>query len=123
MAQLHFNIVHVDSAIVHNKGAENIRDLIKQRRRVMNGHARLHEEEGIKINNMTKSSLRLLLFEYEFHNLKHVLWFFGGMGIEIYARILGAYDHHIKKENPFVWDMAGSTKNLGMKFSIRKKVI
>jgi len=112
MAKLGYNIVHVDSAVIYNKGAENIRDLIKQRRRVMNGHARLHKEEGVKINNMTKSSFKLMLFEYKFRNLKQVTWFFGGISIEVLARILGAYDYHVKNKNPFVWDIAGSTKDL-----------
>jgi len=106
-----YKVVFINDAIVSNKGAENLSDLIMQRRRVMNGHARLYDKEGIKIDNMTKSSLKLLLFKYQFHSLKEVLWFFGGIGIEIYARILGAYDCYIAKTNPFVWDIATSTKD------------
>ncbi len=119
MTQMGYNVVHVDEAVVRNKGADNISDLIKQRRRVMNGHARLYKEEKIKINNMTKSSVKLLLFEYKFDNPKQLIWFMGGMGIEIYARILGWYDFSIKGKNPFVWEMAGSTKDLS---SIHKGV-
>ncbi len=114
MVQLGYKIVHVDTAVVTNKGAENISDLIKQRRRVMNGHARLYHHEHIKIDNMTKSSLKLMLFKYKFNNLKEVIWFLGGMCIEIYARILGAYDLYIAKTNPFVWDIASSTKELAV---------
>ncbi len=112
MAQLGFKVVHIDDAVVYNKGAENIFDLIKQRRRVMNGHARLFKTEGIKINNMTKSSIKLMLFKYKFQNLKQVIWFFGGIGIEVYARILGWYDYSIKNKNPFIWEVSVSTKNL-----------
>jgi hypothetical protein len=44
----------------------------------------------------------------------HSLWLVGGVFIEIYARILGAYDVHVRNYNPFVWDTATSTKNLAL---------
>lgn len=105
--------VHIDQAIVRNKGPETISDLLKQRRRIFNGHSRLFQEEGIKIDNMTKSSLRLLL-KYQPKTMLHSLWLVGGMFIEIYARILGAYDVHVRNYNPFVWDTATTTKNLAL---------
>lgn len=106
-----YKAVHVDSAIIHNKGPETLTDLIKQRRRIFNGHSRLLEEEGIKIDNMTMSSLQLL-FSYKPESFKHSMWFFGGILIEIWARILGAYDCQISNKNPFIWDTAKTTKNL-----------
>lgn len=105
--------VHIDAAVVRNKGPENVSDLIKQRRRIFNGHSRLYQAEGVKIDNMTKSSVRLL-FKYQPKTLLHSLWLVGGVFIEIYARILGAYDVHIRNYNPFVWDTATSTKNLAI---------
>ncbi|MDQ5950753.1 MAG: hypothetical protein QG639_29 [Patescibacteria group bacterium] len=106
-----YKAVHVDTAVIHNKGPETLSDLIKQRRRIFNGHSRLLEEEGIKIDNMTMSSLQLL-FSYKPESFKHSLWFFGGILIEIWARILGAYDCQISNKNPFIWDTATTTKNL-----------
>src|ERR1700722_5241499 len=112
MVQMQYKVVHVDSAIVRNKGAETISDLIKQRRRVMNGHARLYSEEHVKIDSMTKSSIHLLLFKYQLHSMKEVCWLIGGILIEIYARLLGFYDYYIVGKNPFVWDIASTTKEL-----------
>ncbi len=117
IVQMNLKAVHVDTAVVHNKGAENITDLIKQRRRVFNGHSRLHQEENIKIGNMTKSSLRLLLFKYKINNLKELCWLFGGIGVETLARILGFYDMRVTKRNPFIWDTAHSTKHVKRKAS------
>lgn len=117
MVKMNYKIVHIDSAIVKNKGAETVSDLIKQRRRVMNGHARLFNEEHVKINNMTKSSLHLLLFRYQLHSLKEVFWLIGGIIIEIYARMLGLYDCYITRENPFVWDIAKTTKEFALDFA------
>jgi biofilm PGA synthesis N-glycosyltransferase PgaC len=117
MIKLNYKIKHIDSAIVRNKGAETIGDLIKQRRRVMNGHARLFNEEHVKINNMTKSSLHLLLFEYQLHSLKEACWLIGGILIEMYARLLGGYDYYIAGKNPFVWDIAKSTKDFALEIA------
>lgn len=116
IVQKKLKVVYVDKAVVFNKGADSVTDLIKQRRRVFNGHARLMQEENVHIDNMTKSSLRLLLFKYEMKNLKEFMWFTCGIGIEAWARILGAYDLKIKGHNPFIWDTAKSTKNLVVKF-------
>lgn len=112
IVQQGLKVVHIDEAIVNNKGPNSVSDLIKQRRRIFNGHARLHKDENVKINNMTKSSLNLLLYKYEMQHIKHAVWMFGGILIEIYARFLGAYDTHIRKINPYIWDTAVSTKQV-----------
>ena len=109
-----YKVVHVDDAIVHNKGAETVRDVIKQRRRIFNGHSRLYMEEGVKIDNMTKSSLRLLLFHYKLHSLKELVWLMSGILIEFYARSLGMYDYYVAKINPTIWNVAKTTKDLSI---------
>lgn len=111
LIQLGFKAVHVDTAVINNKGPETLGDLIKQRRRIFNGHSRLFESEGVKINNMTKSSLKLL-FTYRPKSFKHFHWLLAGIAFEFYARLLGAYDIKVKKLNPFVWDTATTTKYL-----------
>ncbi len=107
-----YKVVHIDDAIVYNKGAATLKDLIKQRRRVFNGHSRLFKEEKIKISNMTKSSVKLLLFSYQIKSVKHLFWLFGGILVEIYARILGTYDTYIVKINPYAWEVAYTTKDI-----------
>lgn len=110
-----FKVIHVDEAQVHNKGPETVGDLIKQRRRIFNGHSRLYQEEKVKIDNMTKSSLKLLLFEFKIKSLKHLIWLIGGVLIEIYSRFLGFYDQYVYKINPNIWDTARTTKDLAIK--------
>ncbi|OGG12592.1 hypothetical protein A3D77_04615 [Candidatus Gottesmanbacteria bacterium RIFCSPHIGHO2_02_FULL_39_11] len=112
MVQKGYKVVHIDEAVVRNKGPESIADMIMQRRRIFNGHARLYKEEKVKIDNMTRSSLYLLLYKHKMKNMKEFIWTLGGLGIEVLARILGFYDQKIKNHNPFVWDTAKSTKNL-----------
>jgi poly-beta-1,6-N-acetyl-D-glucosamine synthase len=107
-----YTLLHVDDAIVTNKGPETISDLIKQRRRIFNGHARLHKEENIRISNMTTASLRLLLFSYQIESLKHLVWILSGIQLEILSRLLGIHDMLIKKRNPYIWHIASTTKDL-----------
>lgn len=121
LIQLGYKIVHVDEAVVRNKGPETVADLIRQRRRIFNGHARLHDEENVKIDNMTKSSLALLLIHYKIKSVQEFIWFVGGVALEAYARILGMYDSRWKKINPYIWDTATTTKNL--KHDLRKRVV
>jgi biofilm PGA synthesis N-glycosyltransferase PgaC len=114
MVQLGYKVVHIDEAVVYNHGPENVGDLIKQRRRIFNGHARLHRDENIRISNMTRSSLYLLFFQYEIKSLKHFFWLVGGFAIECWSRILGAWDTHVRGINPFTWDTATSTKDFSL---------
>jgi biofilm PGA synthesis N-glycosyltransferase PgaC len=110
--QAGFRAIHVDDAVVFNKGSLTVADLIKQRRRISNGHARLMSEENIKISNMTRSSLFLLFFKYEMTQFRHVIWLLAGIGLEIWARILGFFDKYFYSYNPVVWEVADSTKDL-----------
>lgn len=113
-AQLGYKVVHIDEAVVFNKGSENIKDIIKQRRRIYNGHTRLKQEENIRITNLSKSGLNLLIFEYKLFNIKQLIWLIGGILIEVWANILGRYDMYINKVNPVSWEIASSTKNLNI---------
>ncbi|MCR4329525.1 MAG: glycosyltransferase [Candidatus Roizmanbacteria bacterium] len=109
-----YKLMHVDHAVVSNKGPEHLRDIIKQRRRIHNGHSRLLAEEGVVISNITSSSIQLLLLHYRINSPKELLWILGGIIIETYTRFLGFYDKTIGKKNPVVWEIASSTKNLNI---------
>ncbi len=113
--QLDYKVVHIDEAIIYNKGADNLSDMLKQRRRIYNGHARLKTEENVKINHVTKNTLWLMLFKFEFNSFKELLWFVGGIGIEICAELLGRWDLLVAKKNPYMWEIAESTKELNAK--------
>lgn len=119
--QMEYKVVHIDDAVIYNKGSDTISDIIKQRRRIYNGHSRLKEEEGVKITHMTKSMLYLLLFKYKLRTFRHLLWLCGGILIEIIAQILGRWDKHMHNKNPVIWDIARSTKELKLSFQDDKR--
>ena len=47
-------------------------------------------------------------------NIKEFSWLIGGIGLELYARVLGFYDANVSNKNPVAWEIASSTKNLNI---------
>jgi cellulose synthase/poly-beta-1,6-N-acetylglucosamine synthase-like glycosyltransferase len=103
---------YVPDAVVRNKGPENISDFIKQRRRIAAGHKHLLRRQDHKVSTSDpKRILRILIKEHSW-KFRETIWTFGTIGLEFIGRILGFYDFYIQKKNPFVWDIAASTKRL-----------
>ena len=105
-----YNLHYVPDAIVKNKGPDNVSDFIKQRRRIAVGHKYLWRDQ--KYNVSTHSPLRILevLFQELSWNPKSIAWTAGAVVLEAIGRLLGYYDYIRKKENPYIWDVACSTK-------------
>jgi biofilm PGA synthesis N-glycosyltransferase PgaC len=110
-----YRIAYADRAIVRNKGAETMRDFIKQRRRVTAGHISLQKTRAYRVSTTKWRNLvrlgRHLFIEFVRHPMRGH-WIISAIALEFYGRLLGFYDYHIKKANPFVWDIAQSTKKL-----------
>lgn len=110
-----YRIHYAKDAIVYNKGAETIKDFLKQRRRVMAGHKHLQKTRYYTVSTMKINNIFGLfnkLFKNTPWNFKTGFWTFGAVFLELIGRCLGDYDYYIKKKNPYTWDIAESTKNL-----------
>lgn len=106
-----YKLHYVSDAIVRNKGPENIRDFIKQRRRIAAGHKYLLREHDYEVSTFDfKKILRILMQEHSW-SFRDTLWTLGVIGLELVGRMLGNYDLYIRKKNPFIWDTATSTKS------------
>ena len=103
---------YIPEAIVHNKGPENIKDFIKQRRRIETGHLWLMETENYEVSSQNPKILIKLAIAEIIENPLKFHFLFGTILLEIYSRFLGWYDYKIRKKNPFKWDIAESTKKL-----------
>jgi cellulose synthase/poly-beta-1,6-N-acetylglucosamine synthase-like glycosyltransferase len=103
---------YVPDAIINNKGPLNLRDFIKQRRRIQNGHLWLKRHQDYSVISQDGGTLfRILLAELlEFPASAPKV--FAVMALEMYCRLLGSWDFHVKGKNPFAWDIARSTKDL-----------
>ncbi len=105
-----YELCYVSDAVVWNKGPENIKDFIKQRRRIAVGHKYLLREQDHEVSTFDpKRILRILIQEHSW-NFTDTLWTLGAIGLELVGRMLGYYDLYIRKKNPFIWDIATSTK-------------
>lgn len=105
-----YELCYVPEAIVKNKGPENIRDLIKQRRRIAAGHLYLAREQHFEVSTRSPITISKVLIPELSWNLKESLWIVGAIGLEAISRLLGFYDVFFKKANPYIWDIAHSTK-------------
>ena len=112
MKEKGLKLKYIPDAIIHNKGPENLKDFIRQRRRIASGHLWLKETENYEVTSQNpKILLQLALSEIKEHPTK-IFFLIGTILLEIYSRFLGWFDLKIKKKNPFKWDIATSTKKL-----------
>ncbi len=103
---------YVPEAIVYNKGASTIDDFLRQRRRIYAGHLHLKNRLGYTPSSMTVTNLTKIILESISFNPKDIFWTIGAISLESYGRCLGMYDFYIARKNPYIWEMAESTKKL-----------
>ncbi len=103
---------YVPEAVVLNKGPENVKDFIRQRRRIAAGHAHLHKVCGYEVSTLKPARILRVIAEEHSWQLRRTLWTVGAIGLEIIGRALGYYDFHMCKKDHCVWDVACSTKCL-----------
>jgi len=105
-----FELRYCPEAYVSNKGPENIKDFLRQRRRIAAGHKQLARDQGYVVSTTDPKKIFKIMLEGHTWKAKDTLWTVGGIGLEFIGRMLGYYDHHIKKKNPYIWDIATTTK-------------
>lgn len=101
---------YVPEAVVRNKGPENIRDFLKQRRRIASGHLRLAHENNYVVSTFNPKTILSILIQEHCQTLGDVVWILGAMGMEFIGRLLGFYDYIIMRKNPYIWEIAVTTK-------------
>lgn len=101
---------YAKDAIVYNKGPENIKDFIKQRRRIYAGHLELKRRKNYNAITMRWPLVIKKLFRFLEVRPLFLFWAVGAVILESYSRLLGTYDFYIRKEKHYIWDVAESTK-------------
>lgn len=120
--QKNLKIVYVPDAIVRNKAPETIGDYLKQSRRIYNGHLHLEKTLGYRVASKNLGFVFKVLFE----NLRFdqtLPWAIGAVGLEALGRILGMYDFYFRKKNPYIWEIAKTTKKIDKYDTISSKNI
>jgi poly-beta-1,6-N-acetyl-D-glucosamine synthase len=135
VTQAGYRIRYAGDAIVFNKGPESLRDYLVQRRRIIVGHKHLSRTQHYSVASagvrrivgtfFRKLAVHLRIAarlagrgqvrELGRFAAKRVVWSLRvgtAVSLEVLASALGAYDYHVRGKNPFIWDVAPSTKRL-----------
>ncbi|MFZ6028838.1 MAG: glycosyltransferase [Chloroflexota bacterium] len=102
---------YAPEAIVYNHGPENVRDFVKQRRRIFTGHLYVKDMLGYQVATM--GAVRILRCYWKAmkrSDWHYYVWGPAVMALEVFVRLLGTYDYVVRKRNPYIWQMAESTK-------------
>jgi len=118
---LSYELAYAPDAVVYNKGPETLRDLISQRRRIYSGQLYLRKTTGYAASSQNLLLVIKAVFRTMDYGWRSWLWTPPAIALEAYCRMLGAYDFHIKKKNPYIWDMAATTKTIGNGEDLKSK--
>jgi poly-beta-1,6-N-acetyl-D-glucosamine synthase len=105
-----YELRYASDAVVRNKGPETIKDFIKQRRRIAAGHIHLMKEQKYEVSTFGLSKVLGALARTAPRSFREGIWTLGAILLEFIGRCLGSYDFYIRKKNPYIWDIAVSTK-------------
>ena len=104
-----YKLKYCPKAIVYNKQPTNIKDIIKQRRRIHVGHMDLKRQKYDVSTFKIRNVLIALIKNFQIKQAHRIIL---ASFLELYTRILAYYDYMIKKQNHYKWEVAESTKNL-----------
>lgn len=96
-------------ALIFNKTPTTLQDLIKQRKRIYKGHLSLRNN-GYSVStlpmwDLIKATSKAIEFDRMWLNLY-------AMGIEVYSRYIAGREYSKTKEEPTIWDISLTTKDL-----------
>lgn len=109
-----YKLAYCPDAVVRNRGPENLSDFLKVRRRHIIGY--YHLKKIWPDTYIPKTMDNLLVLKFILEDMKwhprSVIWTAGAIFLEAACRLIAMYDWHIKRHNPYIWEVAESTKKL-----------
>ncbi len=104
---------YAPDAVVYNMGPETVSDFVTQRRRNYAGHLYLKDKYGYRVSSLENWRVVRIALEEVWGAVRLVATLGILAVLEVYSRILGAWDYRVKKKKHVVWDMAWTTKDPG----------
>ena len=106
-----YRLAYAPRAVVYNRGPEDFREFVNQRRRVFAGQVRI----ALRYRYLT-SSLKLrhvlpLTYEAIRSYPRYFVWILGAMAVEVWARLFGLCDA-LKGREDVVWRPATTSKTI-----------
>ena len=114
ISQLGYQLIYEPACVVYNKGPLNIRDFLKQRRRIYAGHLKVRAQQNYEASTMKISPIARQLLacrDFTMSNPRQAMWTLLTILLEAFARLQGYYDFWGKREH-HIWQMVDSTKDL-----------
>ncbi len=112
---------YAPDAVVYSMGPQTVSDFVRQRRRNYAGHLYLKEKYGYQVSSLQNTRVVRIALE-EVWGAVRLVWTLGVLAVlELYSRLLGAWDYRVKKKKHVVWDMAWSTKDPGQALEKRNR--
>jgi len=114
ISQLGYELIYEPSSVVYNKGPLNVRDFLRQRRRIYAGHLKVRAQQNYEASTMKVSPIARQLIacrHFTMSTPRQAMWTFGAVVLEGFARLQGSYDYWRKHEH-HIWQAVDSTKNL-----------
>jgi glycosyltransferase involved in cell wall biosynthesis len=105
-------LAYVPDAVIHNKGPETIADFLKQRRRIAAGHRHLKTTAGYQVSTTGSGRILRLMARAVRRNPRLAPGALAAAGLEVIGRLLGLYDLYVLRKNPYIWEVATTTKDL-----------
>jgi poly-beta-1,6-N-acetyl-D-glucosamine synthase len=103
---------YAPDAVVYNMGPETVREFIMQRRRNYAGHLHLTRKYGYKVSSLDNARVMRIAIDEAGKAVRLIVTLFWLGLVELFARMLGAYDYYIRGRKHVVWDMAWTTKHV-----------
>jgi biofilm PGA synthesis N-glycosyltransferase PgaC len=104
---------YAPDAVVYNMGPETVGDFVTQRRRNYAGHLYLRDKYGYRVSSLQNRRVLRIALEEVWGAVRLVATLGILASLEVYSRILGAWDYRVRKKKHVVWDMAWTTKDPG----------
>ena len=107
-----YEIRYVPDAIIRSKGPQSLRTYLLQSRRYYAGHLDLKRRLGYRVSSMRLGPMAAALAEGFKGPVGEIPLKALAVAVEVWGRVLGAFDLYVKKENPYIWKMVEDTKEL-----------
>lgn len=105
-----YRLVYVPAARVHNRGPDNVREYLEQRRRIWVGHLWLWRRTGYRVSTFGPSDLWRPLAEELLSRPGRIPSAVVAGGLELVARVQGTRQHLFGGEDARAWPPLPSTK-------------
>jgi cellulose synthase/poly-beta-1,6-N-acetylglucosamine synthase-like glycosyltransferase len=97
-------------AVIRNRGPDNLKDFLKQRRRIQVGHVDLRNRYNYKVSTYGLGTALGGLLSVIQWRPRFLAWTFLTCLLVLFGRILGLVDCYLLRKRHAVWDIAQSTK-------------